>query len=126
MFFGDFVMTLGGSLFECLLPLLLTILFLISRNYFGVSFCICRLSVALFDVSLYISDSQERALPLLGGNTSHDWNYLLNELGVLDKDDFIAGIVNIAAIVTMLAGLFLGVWLLWTMHTRNKTHKINP
>lgn len=123
MFFGEFVMTLGGSLFECLLPLLLTIPFFISKNYFGVSFCLCWLSVALFDVSLYISDAQERALPLLGGNTSHDWNYLLNELGVLAKDDFIAGIVRIVAIVTMLAGLFLGVWLIWTMHIQNKSHK---
>lgn len=116
MLFGDFVMTLGGSLFECLLPCLLTIPFFISRNYFGVSFCLCWLSVALFDTSLYIGDAQERSLPLLGGNTSHDWNYLLNELGLLAQDDLIATIVRVCAIVVMLSGLFLGVWLLWTLH----------
>lgn len=49
-------------------------------------------AVALFwtgesvtDVAIYVEDAKKRALPLLGGDlASHDWNYLLGQLGLLN------------------------------------------
>lgn len=47
------------------------------------------------DVGYYVADAQKTMLPLLGnsegGPDGHDWNYLLNTLGILDKTDAIAG-----------------------------------
>ena len=50
---------------------------------------------SVVDASWYIADAQKTLLPLLGnpdgGRAGHDWHYLLNALGVLDKTDAIAG-----------------------------------
>ena len=52
---------------------------------------------SIIDVGWYIADAQKTLLPLLGspdgGRAGHDWHYLLNALGVLDKTDAISGAV---------------------------------
>ena len=50
---------------------------------------------------------------LLGGKTGaevegHDWEYLLNALGVAHKDHTIAAVVQVIGILTMIAALAWG------------------
>jgi len=64
----------------------------------------------LIDVAPYIADARELQLVLLGGKTGaevegHDWEYLLNALGMAHRDHAIANAVQAIGIVTMIAGL---------------------
>jgi hypothetical protein len=87
-FFGDFLMTLGGSLFECLAPMLIGASFYRRGDYLATSFCFGWLGTALFDTATYIADAREMKLELLFGE--HDWNNLLSQMGLLQYDDTIA------------------------------------
>jgi uncharacterized membrane protein (DUF106 family) len=45
----------------------------------------------------------------------HDWNFLLEKFGLLEYDHAIAGAVWFLAVLSMLACLIAGGWLLWQM-----------
>ncbi len=38
----------------------------------------------------------------------HDWNYLLGRLGLLEWDRFLAGMITLMAVLTILASAVLG------------------
>ncbi|MDD5669955.1 MAG: hypothetical protein PHE58_08015, partial [Candidatus Omnitrophica bacterium] len=81
-----------------------------------------------FDDALYIADARELFLPLVSPfcneDIVHDWNYMLNELGILQYDTRIASIVTGIAIVTMMIALISGAWLLWQMARRPSKNQI--
>ena len=96
--FGDFLRTLGGSFLQVFLPLMLAVYFFIWRKEpFSGGVMLFWVAESIIDVSWYIADAQKTLLPLLGnpngGRAGHDWHYLLNTLGVLDKTDAISGAV---------------------------------
>ncbi len=95
-FFGDFIMILGGSLGQCLMPIIVMYTFLFKeKNPFGASIWLWWLGQNLIDVALYISDASARSLPLIGGMSeeAHDWGNLLTMTGLL-KYDFTFGIIT--------------------------------
>lgn len=57
---GEFMRKLGGSLFQCLFPLLWVIGFLQKRWYFAASMCLCWLGLNLFDIATYAADARAR------------------------------------------------------------------
>lgn len=86
--FGQFMMMLGGSLFQLALPVALCIAFMrINRDNFGAALCLCWASISLVELSAYIYDSLHPEMVLIGGYTGedgpHDWIYLLNAVGQL-------------------------------------------
>jgi hypothetical protein len=86
--FGHFMMILGGSLFQILLPLGLMSVFMIKqRDNFAASIMLWWCGQNFIDVSPYIDDAQYRALPLVGGGgeESHDWGNLLTMMNMLEK-----------------------------------------
>ena len=94
--FGDFLRTLGGSFLQVFVPLILAVYFFIWRNeIFSGGMMLFWMGESIIDVSWYIADAQKTLLPLLGnpdgGREGHDWHYLLNAFGALDKTDAIAG-----------------------------------
>ena len=96
--FGDFLRTLGGSFLQVFVPLMLAAYFFIWRKeIFSGGVVLFWTGESIIDVSWYIADAQKTLLPLLGnpdgGRAGHDWHYLLNTLGVLDKTDAISGAV---------------------------------
>ncbi len=121
--FGDIICALGGTLFQCLVPVLLMVGFYLQRDFFAISLCFGWLSVNLFNVSTYIADAQARQLPLFNLfqlsdeelKQRHDWYYLLSKFGILKLDFLIAFFVKLLAIFSMLACLAYGGWLLWQM-----------
>jgi len=67
----------------------------------------------LIDIAPYIDDARDLKLVLLGGRTGaevegHDWEYLLNAMGVAHKDHAIAGVVQAIGTLTLIAGLVWG------------------
>ena len=86
--FGHFMMILGGSLFQVLLPLALLCVFLFyQRDRFGAAVMLWWCGQNFVDVAPYIRDAIYRSLPLVGGGgeESHDWGNLLTMLHVVDR-----------------------------------------
>jgi hypothetical protein len=108
--FGDPAYTVGGSLFQVIVPLVFVGYFLRSRQRFAAAVVMAWAGVSLLNVARYIADSRVQALPLLGGeNAVHDWWFLLTEWDLLPRDTAIARGVAMgaaSAFVIALAGGF--------------------
>jgi hypothetical protein len=119
-FFGVFVHVLGGTLLECLAPVFGVINFYRQRDFFAIAVCFGWLSTVLFGVAAYAGDARTMGLPLvtpfgLDTPVTHDWNYLLSRLGLLQYDAAVAFLIRGAAVISMLVCLITGIWLLWNM-----------
>lgn len=112
--FGEFMMILGGSLFQVLLPLALMCVFVFKqRDTFAGSIMLWWSGQSFIDVSPYIADAEHRALPLVGGGgeESHDWGNLLTMMNALDSTQAVAncsfGIGAILIIAALVWGGFI-------------------
>ena len=111
--FGEFMMILGGSLFQLLLPFGIGVAFVVMRrDNFGAAVCCWWASVSLVDLSPYIYDALHPQLVLLGGHTGdeggpHDWIYLLNRLGQLSHAQ------GYGAFAHFLGGVLMACALTW-------------
>lgn len=117
--FGDFLMTLGGTLGQLLMPAVVTAVFLFrERNTFGAAIGTCWLGQSLVDCAPYIADARAGQLLLLGGVTGrdapgyHDWESILGTLGLMHLDHTLAGITFWSGIALMTAACGWGAWLL--------------
>jgi hypothetical protein len=109
--FGELMRVLGGSLTQVLVPLVCAGAFLWqSRDPFGAAVAFWWAGENLTDVAPYIDDARALQLVLLGGRTGaevegHDWEYLLNVMGVAHKDHTIAAAVQATGVVAMIVAL---------------------
>lgn len=113
--FGVFMMFLGGSLFQVLLPLALMCVFVFKqRDTFAGSLMLWWCGQSFIDVSPYIADAEYRALPLVGGGgeESHDWGNLLTMMDALDNTQAIANCSFAIGAVLIIAALVWGGWIL--------------
>lgn len=93
---------------ELMVPTVVTLHFLIRQEFFSVGFGLWWLSTALWGVGIYASDAQERMLPLITGDPeSHDWTYLLREMGILRYDDVVGGIFYALSFMVLILALFV-------------------
>jgi hypothetical protein len=127
VFFGvvgsKFLMMLGGSLGQVLMPLacLLTFLFK-TRDTFGASVALWWCGESLMDLAPYINDARALKLILLGGVTGdevedyHDWEFLLRTAGWLRYDHLLAGIVNTIGIGLLLTSFLWGGYVLFRQY----------
>ena len=111
-FAGKTVHYLGGTLGQLLVPGLLALQFLIrQRQPLGAAFCLWWFGQNFSQISVYMADARELALPLVGGG-DHDWNELFYRFGVLDASSVerIAGWTRFVGFGIMFIGL---VWTAW-------------
>ncbi|MBN2541438.1 hypothetical protein JXI42_01075 [bacterium] len=124
--FGKFLEIAGGSILQCLVPIISIFMFYKQKDYFAISVSFGWFSTNLFDVATYIGDARDMELPLVSPfgveHVIHDWNYLLRKMGIITLDDTIATLVRILGAASMLLCLALGGWLIWLMFT-NKPFK---
>jgi hypothetical protein len=117
--FGQFMTVLGGSLTQVLVPLVCAGAFLWQTgDPFGAAVAVWWAGENLLDVAPYINDARALNLILLGGHTGaevegHDWEYLLNAMGVAHKDHAIAAVVQTIGIVVMVAALVWAATVVW-------------
>ena len=97
----------GGTLMELLVPLLLCLYFVFSRQTAGAAFAAFFFFENFLYISVYMADARAQELPLVtvgdpdaGG---HDWFNIFSSLGLLEKDTAIAGIVKALGWLGMLA-----------------------
>lgn len=115
---GDFMAAAGGTLLQCMAPLIGAFMFWRQRDWFAIAFAACWLGTNFIDIAPYAADARARALPLVSpgaGEPIHDWYYMLSTAGMLRHDALIGAAFRGAGIVAMLAGIFTGGWLLWIM-----------
>lgn len=109
MFFGEFMHILGGSLLEILIPLLVTIHFVRSKQLFSAGCTSWWMATAFLSVSIYASDANERLLPLITRDVStHDWYNLLLMFNLLKYDDLFGYLFILGSLMSIaLIGYFL-------------------
>jgi hypothetical protein len=114
--FGRFMTVLGGSLTQVLVPLICAgALLWQTLDPFGAAVAVWWAGESLLDVAPYINDARDLKLVLLGGKTGaevegHDWEYLLNAMGIANQDHFIASTVQAIGALTMIAALVWGAF----------------
>lgn len=129
---GRFMSILGGSLFQVLMPLALLAAFIVrQRDTFGASVMLWWAGQSMVDLSPYIADARERALPLLSGagEHSHDWGNLLTMTGTLGASQALARLCFCLGVLLMLAALAWGARLLrmqYAMVGKAQPHPLLP
>lgn len=89
--FGEFLSIAGGSLFQVIVPTVFAGYFYFNRKPYSCALVLFWAGESLLNVSVYAADSVAMQLPLLGGDNSiHDWNYMLDHLGLLRQTASIA------------------------------------
>ncbi len=130
--FGRFMMILGGSLGQVLMPLICLGVFLVqTRDPFGASVALWWAAESIMDVAPYINDARALDLLLLGGVTGketdgHDWNNLLTMLGWLQYDHRLAHAAYHLGTLLMLASMAWGGLLLRRHYRRRQTSRGGP
>lgn len=118
--FGRWMTSLGGTLGQLLIPILCLLTFLIKyKNPFGASVALWWLAESMMDIAPYINDARNGQLMLLGGVTGketdygyHDWEFILNEIGLLRYDHTLAHIQHGLGVLLILVSFAWAGYLL--------------
>jgi hypothetical protein len=121
--FGWFMMILGGTLGQLLVPAVLAMLFLVKyHNPFAAAVCLWWLGQSFLDCAPYIDDALHQELLLLGGHTgadapgNHDWNNILGELNMLERHRELATLADSTGTLLIIAALIWGGYLLYRQY----------
>ena len=102
MFFGETLHILGGSLLEVTVPIIVTIHFYRSQQFFSASCTSWWTTTAFLSVAIYAGDASKRALPLITRDVStHDWYNLLLKFNLLRYEDWFAYTFTICALISI-------------------------
>lgn len=116
--FGSFITSLGGTLGQLIIPTVCCYAFLFKHlNPFAAALSFWWLGENFLDIAPYINDASAGELPLVGGNYGHsspygfhDWQYILNESGLLQHDHLIAKIsFFLGSVMMILALMWAGI-----------------
>lgn len=114
--FGRFLQVAGGTVMQLLVPAAVAISFYRRRDLFATTIAGWWFGESLTDVAPYAADARAGELPLLGGVTGsevadyHDWEVLLERLGLLAWDQTIGRLFLVAGGLVMAAALAGGAF----------------
>jgi hypothetical protein len=122
-FAGETLHLLGGTLGQLAVPLLLGGYFLLRKGQpFAAAACAWWAGENLTNISYYMADARDLALPLVGGG-EHDWNTLFYKFGLLTEPWVvrISGATRLLGVVAMLLGLAWAGFLTLSEEKRRET-----
>ncbi len=112
---GDTMALWGGTLLQWLIPLLLAVYFYVQRQTTAFAFSSFFFFENWLYTATYMADARAQVLPLVGvgdmesEENMHDWYRIFTQLGVLDHDTQIAGLIRVVGWLGMIATvLWLG------------------
>ncbi|MBD1909539.1 MULTISPECIES: hypothetical protein [unclassified Leptolyngbya] len=109
--FGQLIHLLAGSAMQIAVPAFMSGYFFFTRQSYAGAVALCWVGENFWDVSIYIKDAQEQALPLLGGeNVLHDWHFILVMLWQLKNDDAIGNTAYGIGTLIYAFAVFLGIF----------------
>lgn len=109
-FFPRFLMVLGGSATQVLVPVVCLVAFWRRGDRFGTAVAAWWTGQNLVDLAPYINDARSLQLVLLGGRTGaevegHDWEYLLQALNLSTSDHGLARLAHLTGLLVMTGAL---------------------
>jgi len=105
-FLGRFIMTLGGTIFQLLIPAVCLVHLLRRGANLGWQLCLFWIGENLLNVSVYAGDAIKQELPLVGGGV-HDWTYLLTETGLIAHPAGVAKVIFLSGSAVIFWSLYL-------------------
>jgi hypothetical protein len=112
-YFGEFMLVAGGTLGQLLVPAGIAVYFAARREFYSASVVLFWVGENLLNISVYLKDAAAMELPLVslgGGDSIHDWNWLLLKFNVLAYDQVIGNfVIGLGALVIM-ASVALGFY----------------
>lgn len=123
MILGHWMMVLGGTLGQLIMPLVLgTALLVKNRDNFGAALGLWLVGVSVLDVAPYVYDALDPQLMLLSGRTGeeggHDWIFLLSSMGLLQRAQTLGGLVHKLGAALVLLSLAWAAWIVRMQHPR--------
>lgn len=121
--FGEWVMVLGGTLGQLLMPLIIGVVFLWQRrDPFGAAMALWMTGVSLLDIAPYQYDALHPQLMLLSGTTGedgpHDWMYLFATTSQVANAQRIGAMTHAVGTLVVVAALAWGAALLVAQYGR--------
>lgn len=122
--FGEFIMILGGTLGQHLMPVVLGIALLVRRrDAFGAALFFWLLGYSVIDMAVYMYDAYDPQLMLLNGRTGaesdgHDWINLFADLGLSNQARGIGIFFGWIGRAMMATGLAWAAWVLTLQRER--------
>jgi hypothetical protein len=106
--FGEFIGIAGGSLFQVFLPAVFVGYFIWYRRYYSAAIVLFWVGQSILNMWVYASDAIVMQLVLTSGLTGseggfHDWNYMLDRLGLLGSTKTVAAIIRFVGTVMIIA-----------------------
>jgi len=113
-FLGSTVHYLGGSLGRLFRQ----------RQSFAAAVCLWWVGQNFVNISVYMADARDLALPLVGGG-DHDWNELFFRFGLLAEPSVqrVSSITHLVGVVVMLVGLLWGVYFVLPAEKRRRVQE---
>lgn len=105
-FFGEFIGTAGGTIFQLLIPAVCLFHFLRREQRLGWQLCLFWTGESLLNISIYAGDAIKQELPLVGGGV-HDWTYLLTAMGLIAHTEGTAKVIFFAGSAVIFYSLYL-------------------
>lgn len=105
-FLGRFIMTLGGSMFQLLIPAVCLVHLMRRNANLGWQLCLFWIGENLLNISVYAGDAIRQELPLVGGGV-HDWTYLLTEIGLIAHPAGVAKFIFLTGSAVIFWSLYL-------------------
>ena len=116
--FGEFLTIAGGSVFQVVVPVVFAGYFYFNRKPYSCALVMFWAGESLLNVSVYAADSVAMQLPLLGGDNSiHDWNFMLDRLGLLGQTS------SIAFVIRAIGTVFIVTAAVWAIRTALRPSK---
>jgi hypothetical protein len=112
---GEFMMIVGGSLFQIIFPAVFVGYFVWHFKYYSAAIVLFWVGQSILNVYVYAADAQVMQLVLTSGFTGsegsfHDWNYMLARLGLLDSTKTVAGLIRAIGTLTIIAAAVLSIY----------------
>ena len=112
--FGELLEVAGGSITQLAIPVVVALLFLRQREYFGIAVALAWLSLSLTNLATYIGDARDQILGLVSmgsGDPIHDWHFILGRYAMLGDDKALARFANLLSMLALASAVLLGAWL---------------
>lgn len=112
---GEFMGIAGGSLFQVIFPAVFVGYFVWQRSYYSAAIVLLWIGQSILNVWVYASDAVVMQLVLTSGFTGsegsfHDWNYMLDRIGLLGSTKTVAGIIRFIGTLTIITASLAAVY----------------
>jgi hypothetical protein len=119
-FLPSILTALAGSMLQILIPAACAFYFYQRGELLSTNLLCLWVAQNILSVSVYVRDALPMNLTLLGGDyATHDWNYILGQLGLLQQSAFIADcLVLICYLIMVFSTATIGHYLYYKLYSR--------